>query len=466
MGKKKNRRRQQPVKSRKPLVLSREIQARYDAAQTTSDNSRHWLNADQLSANAATCPDVRRTLRMRSRYEIANNSYAKGMISTLASDCIGTGPRLQVLTDDPIINGMIELEFTAWARAAGITKKLTTMRKAKVGDGEAFGVMVNNPKIASNVQLDLRLIEADQVATPGHLISLQRPDLVDGIKLDRYGNPEYYHVLKNHPGEPLGVDMDYDTIPAASMLHWFNVDRPGQYRGIPEITPSIPLFSQLRRYTLAVLGAAETVADFAAVVYTNSPAQGESAEVQGMDVIELEKRMATVLPEGWELGQIKPEQPNSTYAEFKKELLNEIARCLCMPYNVAACNSAGYNYASGRLDHQGYHKVIKIEQNDLAGTILDVIFRAWLKEARLVVPALRKFTGNYIVPHTWFWDGFEHVDPQKVANANHQELEDNTTTLSDIYGAKGQDWEQKLRQRAKEKDLQKELGLTDKEAAA
>jgi hypothetical protein len=37
---------------------------------------------------------------------------------------------------------------------------------------------------------------------------------------------------------------------------------------------------------------------------------------------------------------MKSEQP-----EFKKEILNEIARCLNMPFNVAAGNSSGYNYA-------------------------------------------------------------------------------------------------------------------------
>ncbi len=60
------------------------------------------------------------------------------------------------------------------------------------------------------------------------------------------------------------------------MIHYFRADRPGQSRGIPEITPALPLFAQLRRYTLAVLAAAETAADFAAVLYTDAPANGEA----------------------------------------------------------------------------------------------------------------------------------------------------------------------------------------------
>ena len=70
------------------------IRAKFDAAQTTPDNRRHWANADLLSADAAASAEVRRILRSRARYEVANNCYAKGIVLTLANDVIGTGPRL------------------------------------------------------------------------------------------------------------------------------------------------------------------------------------------------------------------------------------------------------------------------------------------------------------------------------------------------------------------------------------
>jgi len=54
------------------------VRARFDSAATSEDNRRHWINADALSADAATNVQVRRTLRNRARYEVANNSYARG----------------------------------------------------------------------------------------------------------------------------------------------------------------------------------------------------------------------------------------------------------------------------------------------------------------------------------------------------------------------------------------------------
>ena len=50
------------------------IRAKFDSAQTTADNRRHWANADGLSADAAASPEVRRILRNRARYEVANNA--------------------------------------------------------------------------------------------------------------------------------------------------------------------------------------------------------------------------------------------------------------------------------------------------------------------------------------------------------------------------------------------------------
>ncbi|WP_345321587.1 hypothetical protein [Novipirellula rosea] len=47
---------------------------------------KHWSRANGLSAATANSPDVRRTLRNRSRYEVANNSYARGITLTLAND--------------------------------------------------------------------------------------------------------------------------------------------------------------------------------------------------------------------------------------------------------------------------------------------------------------------------------------------------------------------------------------------
>lgn len=442
-----------PVKAR--FAIPAWFRARFDAAQTTKDNARHWAAAEFLSADAEADPAVRKTLRTRARYEVQNNSYARGIVSTIANDTVGTGPRLQMLFDSEELNHEIEHDFAVWAKKAQLAAKLRTMRMARCQDGEAFILLGQNPNLRSDVRLDIQLVEADRVTDD----ELQNDgSSVDGITFDRFGNPKSYKVLKNHPGGTQGFGTESVPVKAENMIHCFRQDRPEQHRGIPEITAALPLFAHLRRFTLAVVSAAEAAADFAGVLYTDAPANGEADAVEAMDTIQLERNMLLTMPGGWKMSQVDPKQPVTTYGEFKREILNEIARCLSMPFNIAAGNSSGYNYASGRLDHQTYYKAIKVDQSFMEAEVLDRILEPWLREWNL---ATASGVDLCDCRHVWFWDGQEHVDPSKEATAQQKRLESRTTNLAIEYAKQGRDWEVELRQIAKERELMKELGIDD-----
>ena len=223
-------------RSFRAVHMPHRIRGRYDAAATTDENRRHWANADLLSANTANSPEVRRVLRSRARYEVANNSYAKGIVETLANDCIGTGPRLQMLSEDAEANRVVEQEFMGWAEAVSLAEKLRTLRMARAQDGEGFLMLVANPKVDSPVKLDLRLVEADQVATPDLGRRTDFASAVDGIVFDAYGNPLEYHLLRNHPGDGRGSLMpDYDAVPAAEILQ-ARVIHLAEARALPDAT--------------------------------------------------------------------------------------------------------------------------------------------------------------------------------------------------------------------------------------
>ncbi|MDD5699373.1 MAG: phage portal protein [Victivallaceae bacterium] len=442
---------------------NRQVTARFDAAQTTHDNRRHWAAAENLSADAEATSTVRQVLRNRARYEISNNSYAKGIVLTLANDVIGTGPQLQMLTDYDELNRQIEQDFMLWSAATRLPEKLRTMRMARCQDGEAFAVMGTNPRVMHEIKLDIMLIEADQI-TSGFGISLDSNE-VDGITFDAFGNPDAYRVLKQHPGGTRFSRYDEAVvIPAEAMLHCFRIDRPGQHRGVPELTPALPIFSQLRRFTLAVLTAAEAAADFAGILYTDAPPNGEADDVDPMALVELERNMLLTMPGGWKMDQLDPKQPATTYAEYVDKLIDEAVRCVLMPSNIAKGNSSGYNYASGRLDHQVYFKAIRVDQSFIASVILDRILMGWLREYSLLNPVAYLIFRRPLPPHAWFWDGLTHVDPQKEARAQDIRLKNHSTTLANEYALAGRDWEAEIRQRAREKKLMRELGLTDEDA--
>ena len=425
------------------------VAARYDAAQTTDGNRKHWGNADSLSADSANSPSVRLALRNRARYEVANNSFLYGIVSTLANDTVGTGPRLQLL--DKAKASDVERSWESWARKVGLARKLRTMSRAWSVDGEAFAIKIDNPNLDHVVKLDLRLVEAEQVASPLSAFSLTGPNsaLLDGITLDAYGNPLSYSVAREHPGSSgfsVFASDDYETVKAADMIHLFSADRPGQHRGIPRIMSSLTIGSILRRFREATLRAAETAAQIAMVTYTDSPPDGEAVATNPMETVDLESNVATTLPAGWKLGQVKAEHPNLMFEEFNRNMVSDMGRPVNMPYNIAACDSSRYNYASGRLDHKTYFKSIDVDRSDFETVVLDAIFAAWIWMYML---ATRQFLA---VDHEWYWPGDEHVDPVKEATAQQIRIDSGVTTLKRECAAQGEDWEQVIEQRGIERE--------------
>ena len=397
------------------------LRAQYDAAQTTKENAKHWRWADDLSAAAANSLSVRRTLRSRARYEcLQSNSFAKGIVWTLANDFISTGPMLQVLMGDRALAARIERAWIQWTKQVRLHKKLRTARLAKCVDGEAFLMAITNPQLRGPVKLDIRLIEADQVSSPSW-VDGQRPNAVDGIEFDDWGNVRHYEVLKTHPGDwatSVTRIWDSDKISPDYMIHLYNADRPGQARGIPEVTPALPLFAQLRRFTLATILAAETAADFVAILKTQANAETDQTidPLQPFDQVPIDRGLFTALPFGYDMAQMKAEHPTTTYEMFRNAILQEIARCLHMPTNKARGDSSGYNYSSARLDHQIYYHSIDVERTDWEIECLDRIFEWWLDEALISMPEFRTMPVAD-VPHQWNWKPAISVNPKQDAEA-------------------------------------------------
>jgi lambda family phage portal protein len=284
---------------------------------------------------------------------------------------------------------------------------------------------------------------------------------VDGIELDADGNVIAYHVLRGHPGSNylIGIN-EYDRVPAEEMLHWFRATRPGQHRGVSELACCLRLTANMRRYTEAVIRAAEIAADLAAFVHSNSPA-AQVDEVDPFAAIEIEKGTLTTLPEGWDISQLKAEQPTNTHQAFTRTLLGEIARGVNLPYHKAAFDASSYNYSSARLDGQLHDQNVRVDRDELERGWLDRIFRAWLDEA-LLVPGLipNNLPAASLWNWSWVWDGREGIDPNKEANAAETRLASLTTSLADEYAKQGKQWDVQLRQIAAERALMAELNLT------
>jgi capsid protein len=369
-------------------------------------------------------------------------------------------PRLQILADDPAYTEDKERVFQEWVREVRLGEKCRLAMIGRGESGEAFLELVDDSGLRSPVKLNLVLIEPDRVT--GQIERTGDPLYFDGILYDDNGNPVSYDVLNYHPGGPVVPVTgfgSYRQVPAARMLHFYRQTRPEQRRGVPDIAPALNLFGQLRRFTLAVLSAAEAAAN-ASWLLVSQGRDVEPVDIDPMDTINLEHGSGMTLPAGWDMKQIDAKQPATTYAEFKRQILNEIARCLNMPLNVALADSSQYNYASGRLDHQTYFRCIEVDRYDLGVKVLSPIYRAWDDEYRRTAGAVIS-TGSPAEAdaHEWYFDGFEHVDPNKEASAKGEDLKNLADTYQNIYGRKGIDWRKAFRDIAEARKFAKELDI-------
>lgn len=450
-----------PVDRQRARVESMRLKLRaaYDAAQTTDENRKHWANADNLSAAAANSLDVRKKLRERSRYERENNSYYEGIVQTLANHLAGPGPRLQVTTPDQALNTAIESAWKEWAEATRFADQLRTLKQSKTVDGEAFCIFRTNESLPTAVKLDIDLVECDHVTTPD-FSSWKNPNAVDGIVFDGNSNPSEYHVLRSHPGDNLlGFGNQYDRLSARQVLHWYRCDRPGQVRGVPEAKSGLPLFALLRRFELATLNAAETAALFAVLLESTNGGDPSDPGSEAWDALDVERGMMTTLPDGYKMSQLEAEHPNTNMEMFVRLILRAIARCLSIPFNIAAGDSSSFNFSSARLDHLIYRDAMVVERQDCEREVLDQMLKEFYLEAAYIPGLLPGGSFAYLVnlPHKWHWPAWAMLDPVSEADADEKRLRNGTTTLATVCAERGEDWQQVIRQRAKERAFEAQV---------
>jgi lambda family phage portal protein len=438
----------------------RRIQANYDAAAMTDETFGLWAKADGWSARRANILEVRKPLRERSRHEDANGSHMQGITATLTNDMIGTGAALQVLLEDDAMCDAVESRWDEWADEILLDEKLHTFCHDEVVSGEGVGLIFNNDMLDCPVKLDLQTLECDLLSTPFTRI-MQGGGLIDGIVFDKYGCPTTYHLLDNHPGD-YGVfnPNGFREVPARDVLHFFRASRSGQCRGIPILTPSLFIFAHLREYSDAVLKAARVAACITAIISTNqNPSQRfTSSELTSTDI---EPGMILAAPDGYNgVSQMKSEQPITTYDAYERTKLGEACHAANLPYSVGTGDFSRESYAGGRMSRQVYHAAVGVRRHHFSKAMLSKkLFNRWQYEARRIPGYLPANLPDKI-PHTWFYDPWEHIDETKAADAITTNLANNTTTLAEECAKRKKDWRAVIRQRGREKRALEAEGLS------
>lgn len=432
-----------------------EVVAAFDNARHTPDTASLFRNVDSLAINAALNPSVRKTVRERARYVVGNCPYGWSITDTFVRHVVGPWATVSFpfggVPED--IRDRIAADFDAWAMATGFWRKVKTILRAKVVDGEAFALFVTDKAVVNainRVTLNVSVIECDRVESYTELVT--RENEYDGIRFDANRHPTEYRILKYHPGD-YRIIRNYrragDWIKAENVIHYFDTIRPEQVRGVSDFVSALDIPADQKSYRSSVVETAINAASISGVLSTDAVPEsfddddtslGKCAmDVRPNTAFRVQRGSLVSLPEGWHMTQMHAEQPTALYDSFVRALVAELAACLCMPVNVAMCDSSQHNFASAKLDHMTYGDKIEDTRSTLAVEVLDRVFFKWLDEY-LVANPLPAPVVAALHRTEWLFTQRANSDVMKDASADNTRLGNGTTNRATLYAKDGRDW--------------------------
>lgn len=475
-------------------------------AGAKKDRGRSTWNPGTMSADAATNPDLE-DLRDRTRDLLANDGSASGLKNMWVEQIVGEGLRPQSRPNWKRIPGMTESGardfaedaewvYRRWAKAVDVTGLLDDCSMQHLvmhqvfSCGESFVLHRSVERGPSRpYSLALEAIEPDRVETP--IGESANPLYSAGIKRRRvsgdkntggYYVPESYSIRTYHPGDMTVASLapDWKEVPRYRkdgihplVSHLYRMERPEQSRGFPLIAPALDYFKDAKDYFQAETWAAKVAACWTLFITTPDPmgaAVRATASVRedGTRTELMRPGLVRWLSTGQKPEEFAPQRPTSQFESYVYAMQRMKGLALNMPYEQALLDFSKTNYSSGRMALTEVRRIYRRWQQWLVATFLNHVWVRLLEEAvlrgEIRAPNFMAYREEY-ARASWVGSGWSWVDPSKEVRADVDAYNANMTTLADLYAARGEDWEEKLEQRAREKKRMEELGLTAAEAA-
>ena len=219
-------------------------------------------------------------------------------------------------------------------------------------------------------------------------------DVVQGVERNLLGRVVAFHVNDFAPGEPVPSNASTGPrrIPAASMLHIFDLERPGQVRGISVLATALPRLRMLDGFHDSVLLRQQLSNLFAGFVSNASTPDGDASVLTGLPpdatqdgrpVVALEPGLLQELSAGEKIDFSDPPDPPRA-----QDFAREQARLACLaagvPLEVATHDWAGQNDRIARVTLNGWRRrVERFRWSVVIPRLLRPVWSAWMRGVRL-----------------------------------------------------------------------------------
>ncbi|QGQ97069.1 phage portal protein [Paenibacillus psychroresistens] len=441
-------------------------------------------------------------LRPRARDLYMGGSMANGALKTMRTNIIGTGLRLKPSFDADFLNltedqagelkRKIEREFLLWAESkdcdsTGLHNFYELQQLAFLSwimSGDVFILLPLLPRDHTVYDLRVRLIEADRCNNPIGKTVVDTAKISSGVEMDSDGMIAAYWFSNKHPGSSTAVLADWKRVEVIgkesgrrNVLHLMEAERPEQRRGVPILAPIIESLKQLERYTEAELMAAVISGMFTVFVETpdSEPDQfgitqpdnptGEPLPIGDPGDLKLGNGAIQFLEPGEKATIANPLRPNSGFDPFVTSILRQVGASLELPYELLLKHfTASYSASRGALLEAW--KMFRMRRAWMSSDFCQPIYEEWFAEAvikgRIDAPGIfdDPLLFKAYTKAEWHGPSNGQLDPLKEVNAAVIRVAQGFSTAErETAELTGSEWENNIRQLAREKALREQYGL-------
>lgn len=402
------------------------------------------------------------TLRARSRDLCINNDYGRRFMWLLKTNVIG--PKgIELQSRVKMQNGRtgqaamdaaaIEKIEDAWLRF-GEKKNCTVSRQLTMKDvqdlfvqgaardGEFIIRMVGG--FDNEFGFALQIIEPDYL---DHTYDDSRQNIKMGIEFNKWREPIFYHISKNHPNDADYVESGLmrQRVPAKDILHIYIHDRADQSRGYPWTATALRRLYMLGHYEESELIASRVGAAKMGFFQQREGASYsfDDTDSDGNLITEVSPGKFEKLPAGYEFKAFDADHPNAGFDAFTKSILRGAAAGLNVSYNGLSGDRSDVNYSSLRHGELTDRDIWMLLQEWTVENLMAPVFSAWLpwaiasKQVALNMRDIERWESASWRPRRWSW-----VDPRNDMLSNKEALSMRVTSRRRIAAQQGNDYDE------------------------
>ena len=471
-----------PSLSQRGFVMPTRLKAAaYESASTGGARAKSW-KVSGAGPNAAAVQNLP-LLRHRARDAIRNDPWAKTAIARLVSNTIGSGiqahpqhpddatrKRQKQLWDD---SGE-EIDADGLFDLAGLQ---TLAARAFFSDGEVLvRRRIRSRRDGLAVPMQVQLLEGDLLPVCKNGL-VPGGEIINGVEFDDEGRRVAYHLLRRHPGEYNRTVVDSRQtvrVPADEIAHVFLALRPGQVRGVPELSTVLLRLHSLDNFDDAVLFRQELSNLFAGFIVKpqadmgpmGDPVTGAPHEydVDGFSpVVSLEPGGMQELAPGEDVKFAAPPGAGNDYAPFMRQQLMAAAASVGMPYEVLTGDLRDVSDRVLRVILNEFRRSIEqVQWNVFIHQFCRKVWRWWVDACALSgampMPDFYRARRDYLRVR-WVPQGWPYIHPVQDVTAKRMEIRSGLASRTGAVLARGDDPEQVDAENAADQAREQRLGL-------